>query len=85
MFPFIFLFLWSIGNEIDYPCAPYVTPLFREALGNNDANKRQPFGDLELLGMENGIPDDLTPYSEAGIHLWTAEGLRTDLSVRISA
>lgn len=31
--------LWSIGNEIDYPNDPYVTPLFREALGNNDANK----------------------------------------------
>ena len=23
----------------------------------------QAVGDLELLGMENGIPDDLTPYS----------------------
>lgn len=33
--------LWSIGNEIDYPNDPYVTPLFREALGNNDANKPQ--------------------------------------------
>ncbi len=31
--------LWSIGNEIDYPNDPYVTPLFRETLGNNDANK----------------------------------------------
>ena len=31
--------LWSIGNEIDYPNDPYVTPLFREALGNNDAGK----------------------------------------------
>ena len=31
--------LWSIGNEIDYPNDPYVTPLFREVLGNNDANK----------------------------------------------
>ena len=31
--------LWSIGNEIDYPNDPYVTPLFREAMGNNDANK----------------------------------------------
>ena len=30
--------LWSIGNEIDYPNDPYVTPLFREVLGNNDAN-----------------------------------------------
>ncbi|MCR4876180.1 MAG: DUF4982 domain-containing protein, partial [Clostridiales bacterium] len=28
-----------IGNEIDYPNDPYVTPLFREVLGNNDANK----------------------------------------------
>ena len=31
--------LWSIGNEIDYPNDPYVTPLFKEVLGNNDANK----------------------------------------------
>lgn len=31
--------LWSIGNEIDYPNDPYVTPLFHEVLGNNDANK----------------------------------------------
>ena len=31
--------LWSVGNEIDYPNDPYVTPLFKEALGNNDANK----------------------------------------------
>ena len=31
--------LWSIVNEIDYPNDPYVTPLFREVLGNNDANK----------------------------------------------
>ncbi len=31
--------LWSIGNEIDYPNDPYVTPLFNEVLGNNDANK----------------------------------------------
>ena len=31
--------LWSIGNEIDYPNDPYVTPLFREVLGNNDAGK----------------------------------------------
>lgn len=31
--------LWSIGNEIDYPNDPYVTPLFRTALGNNDAGK----------------------------------------------
>lgn len=30
---------WSIGNEIDYPNDPYVTPLFDEVLGNNDANK----------------------------------------------
>ena len=28
--------LWSIGNEIDYPNDPYVTPLFDEVLGNND-------------------------------------------------
>ena len=31
--------LWSIGNEIDYPNDPYVTPLFDEVSGNNDANK----------------------------------------------
>ncbi len=31
--------LWSIGNEIDYPNDPYVTPLFEEVLGNNDAGK----------------------------------------------
>ncbi len=33
------IILWSIGNEIDYPNDPYVTPLFLESLGNNDANK----------------------------------------------
>ena len=33
------IILWSIGNEIDYPNDPYVTPLFNEVLGNNDANK----------------------------------------------
>ena len=33
------IILWSIGNEVDYPNDPYVTPLFREVLGNNDANK----------------------------------------------
>ncbi len=33
------IILWSIGNEIDYPNDPYVTPLFDEVLGNNDANK----------------------------------------------
>ena len=33
------IILWSIGNEIDYPNDPYVTPLFQEVLGNNDANK----------------------------------------------
>lgn len=31
--------LWSIGNEVDYPNDPYVTPLFHEALGNNDYGK----------------------------------------------
>ncbi|MBQ8210738.1 MAG: DUF4982 domain-containing protein [Clostridia bacterium] len=31
--------LWSIGNEIDYPNDPYVTPLFDEVLGNNDKGK----------------------------------------------
>ena len=35
------IILWSIGNEIDYPNDPYVTPLFKEVLGNNDANKPQ--------------------------------------------
>ncbi len=33
------IILWSIGNEIDYPNDPYVTPLFKTVLGNNDANK----------------------------------------------
>ncbi len=33
------IILWSIGNEIDYPNDPYVTPLFDEVLGNNDADK----------------------------------------------
>lgn len=33
------IILWSIGNEIDYPNDPYVTPLFDESSGNNDANK----------------------------------------------
>ena len=33
--------MWSIGNEIDYPNDPYVTPLFNEVLGNNDAGKPQ--------------------------------------------
>lgn len=33
------IIIWSIGNEIDYPNDPYVTPLFKEVLGNNDANK----------------------------------------------
>ena len=31
--------LWSIGNEIDYPNDPYVTPLFDEVFGNNDSGK----------------------------------------------
>jgi len=31
--------MWSIGNEIDYPNDPYVTPLFNEVLGNNDNGK----------------------------------------------
>ena len=31
--------LWSIGNEIDYPNDPYVTPLFDEVLSNNDSGK----------------------------------------------
>nr|MBR4281327.1 DUF4982 domain-containing protein [Clostridia bacterium] len=33
--------MWSIGNEIDYPNDPYVTPLFNEVLGNNDNGKPQ--------------------------------------------
>ncbi len=33
------IILWSIGNEIDYPNDPYVTPLFGEVLGNNDKGK----------------------------------------------
>ncbi len=33
------IIIWSIGNEVDYPNDPYVTPLFAETLGNNDANK----------------------------------------------
>ncbi|MBQ9306429.1 MAG: DUF4982 domain-containing protein [Clostridia bacterium] len=33
------IILWSIGNEIDYPNDPYVTPLFQEVLGNNDKGK----------------------------------------------
>lgn len=33
------IIIWSIGNEIDYPNDPYVSPLFDEVLGNNDANK----------------------------------------------
>ena len=33
------IIFWSIGNEIDYPNDPYVTPLFNEVLGNNDAGK----------------------------------------------
>lgn len=31
--------LWSIGNEVDYPNDPYCSPLFKEAMGNNDRNK----------------------------------------------
>ncbi|HWV50521.1 MAG TPA: glycoside hydrolase family 2 TIM barrel-domain containing protein, partial [Microbacterium sp.] len=30
---------WSIGNEVDYPNDPYVSELFHEMTGNNDANK----------------------------------------------
>ena len=33
------IIMWSIGNEIDYPNDPYVTPLFNEVLGNNDNGK----------------------------------------------
>ena len=35
------VFLWSVGNEVDYPNDPYVTPLFNEVLGNNDNGKPQ--------------------------------------------
>lgn len=31
--------MWSTGNEIDYPNDPYCNELFKEATGNNDANK----------------------------------------------
>lgn len=30
---------WSVGNEIDYPNDPYVSALFAEMTGNNDARK----------------------------------------------
>ncbi len=30
----------------------------------DDVLKVQVLGDLEILGLENGIPDDLTPYGE---------------------
>ena len=30
---------WSIGNEIDYPNDPYVSELFTQMTGNNDARK----------------------------------------------
>lgn len=33
------IILWSIGNEIDYPNDPYCSTLFKEMVGNNDANK----------------------------------------------
>lgn len=33
------VFLWSIGNEIDYPNDPYCHPLFQSMTGNNDADK----------------------------------------------
>nr|MBR4281109.1 DUF4982 domain-containing protein [Clostridia bacterium] len=33
------IIMWSIGNEIDYPNDPYVTPLYDEVWGNNDAGK----------------------------------------------
>ena len=35
------IIIWSIGNEIDYPNDPYVTPLYDEVWGNNDAGKPQ--------------------------------------------
>ena len=73
------IILWSIGNEIDYPNDPYVTPLFREALGNNDANKplaerlydvRKPDagrlakGARELTAIVHGL-DDTRPVTSA--------------------
>lgn len=33
------IILWSIGNEIDYPNDPYVSPIFKEFTGNNDNGK----------------------------------------------
>lgn len=73
------IILWSIGNEIDYPNDPYVTPLFKEVLGNNDANKpkaerlydarRPDAGRLavmarKLTGIVHGL-DDTRPVTSA--------------------
>lgn len=33
------VFMWSIGNEVDYPNDPYCHPSFSSMTGNNDANK----------------------------------------------
>jgi len=33
------IFVWSIGNEIDYPNDPYVYPGLMKQVGNNDAGK----------------------------------------------
>lgn len=33
------IFMWSIGNEVDYPNDPYCHPSFSSMTGNNDANK----------------------------------------------
>lgn len=33
------VFMWSIGNEIDYPNDPYCHPMFEAMTGNNDKNK----------------------------------------------
>ena len=73
------IILWSIGNEIDYPNDPYVTPFFKEVLGNNDANKplaerlydvRKPdAGRLSVIAREltqivHGV-DDTRPVTSA--------------------
>ena len=33
------IFMWSIGNEVDYPNDPYCHPSFSSMTGNNDHNK----------------------------------------------
>ena len=71
--------MWSIGNEVDYPNDPYVTPLFAEVLGNNDAGKpaaerryddrkpdasRLPVIARELVGLVHSL-DDTRPVTSA--------------------